>query len=132
MFASPPPGKCAAGNALVKAHSFCTRIPIPTLTHWNYETNTWSLDTGSLLRLHFSHRTFRLRWLGCRLVAARVLRVPAHVLLLRGSSYVKDAARDYRAKEATYGIAREASWLIDACGCKSPVRHSHSALCPRD
>jgi len=79
-----------------------------------YETNTRSLDTGSLLRLHFTHSTFRLHCLGRGMVAARVLRVPAHVLLLRGSSHVRDAARDSRATEAAYGVAGEAGWLREA------------------
>ena len=72
--------------------------PILTSTHEQqlkksyYETSPQSLDTGSLLRLHFTHSPVRIEQVERGMVATCFLRVSAHVLLFCWDSHVTDAA----------------------------------------
>jgi hypothetical protein len=57
-----------------------------------HATDTWALDTGSLLRLHFTPRPVRIEWVGRRVVAAGILRFFADVLLFCRNSHIPGAA----------------------------------------
>ena len=106
------PHRCqVAANAPWQNGRHRARVPGCTRRPSRHETDTRTLDTSGLLRVPFPHSALRFHWLGHRLVATCVLRVPPDVLLLCGSSHGKDAGRDSRTAKATCGFAGNAGWL---------------------